>query len=184
MDGCSRKRIWKTIPRIWRCGRYGCARMDRKGPRPSIKDLSTIVTYARFTAAEQAEKTKRYRCRITGGGDRLTYEGDVSTKAAALETFKLLLNSVISTPGAKMCTGDISNMYLYSMLDKCEYIRFKVDMIPPRIIAHYNLTPMIHNGYLYAKIKKAWYGLKQSGKIAHDDLVEHLTKHGYEKTTI
>jgi hypothetical protein len=38
-------------------------------------------------------------------GDRLTYEGDVSTKTAALETFKLLLNSVISTAGAKMCTG-------------------------------------------------------------------------------
>jgi hypothetical protein len=80
-----------------------------------------------------------------------------------------------------MCTGDISNMYLYSMLDECEYVRFKVDMIPPSIIAHYNLTPMIQNGYLYAKIKKAWYGLKQSGKIAHDDLVEHLAKHGYEK---
>jgi hypothetical protein len=67
------------------------------------------------------------------------------------------------------------------MLDEYEYVQFKVDMIPPNIIAHYNLTPMIHNGYLYAKIKKAWYGLKQSGKIAHDDLVEHLAKHGYEK---
>jgi hypothetical protein len=53
-----------------------------------------------------------------------------------------------------MCTGDLSNMYLYSMLDECEYVQFKVDMIPPSIIAHYNLTPMIHNGYLYAKIKK------------------------------
>ena len=27
----------------------------------------------------------------------------------------------------------------------------------------------------------AWYGLKQSGKIAHDDLVAHLKTHGYEK---
>jgi hypothetical protein len=77
--------------------------------------LSKVVTYARFTAAERAEKAERYRCRITGGGDRLTYEGDVSTKTAALETFKLLLNSVISTAGAKMCTGDISNMYLYNI---------------------------------------------------------------------
>jgi hypothetical protein len=93
--------------------------MDRKDLVP----LSKVVIYARFTAAERAEKAELYRCRITGGGDRLTYEGDVSTKTAALETFKLLLNSVISTAGAIMCTGDISNMYLYSMLDDCEYVR-------------------------------------------------------------
>jgi membrane-bound inhibitor of C-type lysozyme len=68
--------------------------------------LSKIVTYARFTAAEQAEKAERYRCRITGGKDRLTYEGDVSTKTAALETFKILLNSVISTAGAKMSSDE------------------------------------------------------------------------------
>jgi hypothetical protein len=52
--------------------------------------LAKIVTYARFTAVEQPEKTERYRCRITGGGDRLTYKEDVSNKTAALETFKLL----------------------------------------------------------------------------------------------
>jgi hypothetical protein len=50
---------------------------------------------------------------------RPTYEGDVSTKTAALETFKLLLNSVISTAGAKMCTGDISNMYLSNIYTVC-----------------------------------------------------------------
>jgi hypothetical protein len=35
--------------------------------------------------------------------------------------------------------------------------------------------------FAYAKIKKAWYGLKQSGEIAHDDLVQHLAKYGYSK---
>ena len=38
------------------------------------------------------------------------------------------------------------------------------------------------DGYVYAKINRAWYGLKQSGRIAHDDLVEHLAKHNYVKT--
>ena len=32
-----------------------------------------------------------------------------------------------------------------------------------------------------AKAKRAWCGPKQSGKIAHDDLVEHLAKMGYKK---
>ena len=46
---------------------------------------------------------------------------------------------------------------------------------------YYHLWGLIHNGHVYAKVKKAWYGLKQSGKIAHDDLVEHLAKAGYIK---
>ena len=142
---------------------------------------SKTITYAQYTVAVRPEKDKKYRCRITGGGDRLTYEGDVSTHTSSLETFKLLLNSTISTEGAKMATGDISNMYLYSFLDECEYVKFKVDQIPPDIITHYKQEGNVQNGFLYAKVKKAWYGLKQSGKIAHDDLVAHLKTHGYEK---
>ena len=115
-----------------------------------------------------------YRTRITAGGDRLEYFGNVTTHTAGMESFKILVNSIISTPNAKCCTADISNMYLCSLLDKPEYVKFRVSLIPPAIIDHYKLRPLIHNGYIYAKIKKAWYGLKQSGKIAHDDLVRQL----------
>ena len=96
-----------------------------------------------------------------------------------METFKMLLNSTVSTPGAKMFTGDISNMYLNSFLPESEYVKFKVELIPPNIIKHYNLEPLIHNGHVYVKINKAIYGLKQSGKIANQDLIEHLGKSGY-----
>jgi hypothetical protein len=85
-------------------------------------------------------------------------------------------NSVLSTPGVRYCTADISNMYLCSDLPESEYVRFKYDMIPPNIIKHYNLNTMVENGFVYAKINKSWYGLKQSGRIAHDDLVSHLKK--------
>ena len=34
-----------------------------------------------------------------------------------------------------------------------------------------------------ARAKKAWCGLKQAGKIAHDDLVKRLKAHGHEKVT-
>ena len=34
---------------------------------------------------------------------------------------------------------------------------------------------------MYAKIKRAWYGLRESGYIAHQDLVTHLKKFGYEE---
>ena len=69
-----------------------------------------------------------------------------------------------------------------SDLVNSEYVKFKVDMIPPRIIAHYKIQHLIHDGYIYAKINKAWYGLRQAGRIAHDDLVQHLKNHGFEQT--
>ena len=139
------------------------------------------VTYARFTVAYRPEKDEPYRCRITAGGDQLDYHGNVTTTVSSMESFKLLLNSTISTNGAKLFTGDISNMYLESNLDDPEYVRFKLESIPRRIMDYYNLWLLAHNGYVYAKINKAWYGLKQSGKIAHDDLVNHLAKAGYIK---
>ena len=91
-------------------------------------------------------------------------------------------NSVLSTPKAKYCTGDISNMYLMSTLPEAEYVRFRYDMIPPRIIKQYQLELLAVDGFVYARINKAWYGLKQGGKIAHDDLVDHLRKHGYVRS--
>ena len=60
-----------------------------------------------------------------------------------------------------------------------EYVKFSYSLIPQRIIEHYKLDTIMTNGFVYAKINKAWYGLKQSGKIAHDDLVKHLNKHDY-----
>ena len=63
-------------------------------------------------------------------------------------------------------------------------MKFKVELIPPNIIKHYNLEPLIHNGHVYAKINKALYGLKQAGKIANNDLIEQLAKHGYKPTEL
>ena len=45
---------------------------------------------------------------------------------------------------------------------------------PPNIIKHYSLDKLVVDGFVYARIKKAWYRLKQSGKIVHNDLVDHL----------
>jgi hypothetical protein len=143
---------------------------------------SKKVTYARYTVAYRPEKDEPYRTRITAGGDQLDYAGEVSTQVSTMETFKILVNSVISTPGAKMLTADISNMYLESILEDAEYVKFRVDLIPPRIMDYYDLRNKIHNGYAYARVKKAWYGLKQSGRLAHDDLVKHLEAEGYVKT--
>jgi hypothetical protein len=37
----------------------------------------------------------------------------------------------------------------------------------------------VHNGWVYFKITKGIYGLKQAGKLANDLLTERLAAHGY-----
>lgn len=120
-----------------------------------------------------------YHPRITYDGDVLDYFGDVTTHTTRMETIKIHWNLVLSTPGAKYCTGNIANMYLMSLLLESEFVRFQYDLIPPCIIDYYNLDELVINGFVYANINHAWYGIKQGGKIEHDNLVAHLEKHGY-----
>ena len=143
------------------------------------------ATYARYVVDYRPEKDEPWRLRITCGGDRLDYHGNITTHSASMETIKCHLNSIISTPGAKAATGDISNMYLESFLPDPEFVRFRLELIPADIIATYNLKALAtKNGFVYARVNKAWYGLKQAGKIAHDDLVARLASAGYQKAPL
>jgi len=54
------------------------------------------VTYAQFVCDYRPLKSKPWRVRIVGGGDRLTYPGDPVLPACGLLETKVLLNSVIS----------------------------------------------------------------------------------------
>jgi hypothetical protein len=68
------------------------------------------VTYTRlFCANMRLQKEETHRCRITVGGNRIEYPGEVSTKTAGLTTIKLLLNSVVSKPTAKFMAADVKN---------------------------------------------------------------------------
>ena len=143
------------------------------------------ATYARYVVDYRPEKDEPWRLRITCGGDKLDYVGDTTTHSASMEVIKLQLNSIVSTVGAKCATGDISNMYLNSDLPEAEYVRFRMDLIPAEYASAHNLYAMVApDGFIYARVNKAWYGLKQAGRIAHDDLVAHLAKAGYKKNDI
>ena len=139
------------------------------------------VTCARHTVAHRPEKEEKNRVQIAAGGDRLTCDGPTSTQVSAPETFKLSVNSTISNKNSKMFAGDVSNVCLENWLKNAECVRFRLDQIPPRTVEHCKPLEKAHNGHVNAKINKAWHGLKQSGKIAHDDLVEHSAKIGHHK---
>ena len=74
------------------------------------------ATYARVVIDKRPEKEEVNQTRITVGGDQLEFQGDTSTETAGLETAKMVVNSVVSTPDAKFMTIDISNMYMNTPL--------------------------------------------------------------------
>ena len=58
-------------------------------------------TYSRLVASIRPHKTETHRVRVTVGVNRLDFPGDTTTNCASLTTAKFLLNSTISTPGAR-----------------------------------------------------------------------------------
>ena len=102
-------------------------------------------------------------------------------ETADLETAKMVLNSVMSTPETKFITIDISNMYLNTPLQEYQYMRFNINMIPQEVIDHYGLQNKATNDrWVYCEIRKAIYGLKESGKLANIELQAVLATSGYK----
>lgn len=149
---------------------------------PSKIPQGRTATYARFVCDIRPHKAEKTRTRITVGGNLISYPGSVTSKTADLITTKLLWNSVLSTPNAKYMTMDIKNYYLNTPLDRYEYIRFPLALIPEEIIDAYNLRDIARNGVVHAEIRKGMYGLPQAGMLANKLLQKRLAKHGYKPT--
>ncbi len=137
-----------------------------KVPRARAKD----ITYGLITCLIRPEKTnKPNRTRLVARGDRVHYPFNVGTLAANLLTIKLLINSVISTPGERFFMMDIKNFYLCTPMTRYEYMQLKLSYMPEDIITHYLLlniaTP---DKYVYCEICQGMYGLLQAWIIAQE----------------
>ena len=56
------------------------------------------------------------RTRFIAGGDKCNYPYEVSTPMAEMLVAKILFNNVVSPPGTKFMTMNISNLYLMTSL--------------------------------------------------------------------
>jgi hypothetical protein len=70
------------------------------------------ITYGKIVCGCKPHKQQKERVRLTIGGDRLDYLGDVATSTADITTFKIIINSTLSTEDAAMMMVDIKNYYL------------------------------------------------------------------------
>jgi hypothetical protein len=108
------------------------------------------------------EKDDPDRTRITIGGSRICYPGDVGTNTVSLELLKLLLNSVLSRKGARFSTIDLKNFYLDTPMPDPEYVRIKITDIPAEFIEEYKLAGTDRDGWIYFEIRRGCYGLPLS----------------------
>ena len=75
---------------------------------------------------------------------------------------------------------DISNFFIQTDLTDYQYIRFHISMIPQEIIDEYNLTEIVEDdGWCYAEIRKAMYGLREASYLSNVELKKVLAKEGY-----
>jgi hypothetical protein len=65
------------------------------------------ITYGKIVCDYKPHKKEKERVRLTVGGDRLDYSSDVATSNSDITTFKILINSTISTKDAVMMMMDI-----------------------------------------------------------------------------
>jgi hypothetical protein len=109
----------------------------------------------------------------------LDHSGDVSTSTADITTFKILINSTLSTKDSAMMMMDIKNYYLGTPLPQFEYKKMLLSRFPEEIIQSYNLNNLAVDGWVYIEIRKGMYGLKQAGLVANKLLKTLLAPFGY-----
>jgi hypothetical protein len=143
------------------------------------------VSYVAWAASYKYDDDKNPLHRIRGayGGNVLKnkYVGETAAQTASLPSFKILLNAVLSTPGAKFMTLDLKDMYLQSDLEKTEYVAIPVADIPAESMTRHKLHDKVRNGRVYFKVDKAMYGLPQAGYIAQQDLGKLLRANGFKE---
>ena len=147
---------------------------------PTFSPDSKKVAYANMVCDIRPAKSEKYRVRLTIGGDVLDYYGDASSPAASLLETKLLINSVISTPGARFMSMDLKDHFLCTPMLNPECMKIPYKYFPGDDIKEkYELDKLVQDGYVYCKIKKGMYGLKQAAILAYDNMKKHLSKHRY-----
>ena len=144
--------------------------------------LNKEVAYANMVCDIRPHKTEKYRVRLTIGGDVLEYLGDATSPAVSLIETKMILNSVISdaAKGARFMTIDIKDYFLQSILEEPEFLRIHYRYFFDDIKKKYNIDSIVaSDGFVYCRIKKDLYGLKQAARLARGQLIKHLRPHGH-----
>ena len=92
------------------------------------------VTHEIIVAEIRPHKAETNRTRLTVGGDLINFPGDIKTPIAYLITAKLIFNIILSTKYVKLMCADMANFYLNNPMNRYEYMKLPLEIIPEEII--------------------------------------------------
>jgi hypothetical protein len=137
------------------------------------------IAYDKILCDYKPHQKEKERVRLTVGSDRLDYSSDIATSTADIATFKIIINSTLSTEDAAMMMIDIRSYYIGTPLPRFEYMKMLLSRFPEEIIQKYNLNALAVDGWVYIEIREGMYGLKQAGLLANQLLQTRLAPFGY-----
>ena len=94
------------------------------------------VSYSRIVFNERPQKEEVNQTRLKFGGNNLQIDMDFGTQTASLLMIKILLNSIISTPGAEFLGFNLKDLYLNTPMNRPDFLRIKLSNFPEDVIEH------------------------------------------------
>ena len=94
----------------------------------------------------------------------------------------MLFNITISDAlrGAIFMSCDLKYLFLETPISRSEFMRIRSKYFPSDIRDRYHIEGLIAvDRYVYIKIIKGMYGLKQAAIIAYNQMIFHMEPHGY-----
>ena len=74
----------------------------------------------------------------------------------------------MQTKAHAFASMDMKDIFLHTVMKKTEYIKVQYKYFPDDIRKLYHLDKLVHsNDYVYVKIQKGMYGLKQAAILAY-----------------
>jgi hypothetical protein len=119
--------------------------------------------------------------RIIISGNHICIRGDVGTNTASLELVKLLLNSMLSCPGAHFSSINLKNFYFNTPMPDPEFVCIKIVYILVEFIEEYKLQGCNCDSWIYFEICQGCYGLPQASILANILLQSCLLAEGCYK---
>ncbi len=135
--------------------KWGCLQFVAPTDRPS----GTQACYCNpvVKVKDKPEGPVR-RVRVTAGGDKIVYTGDVSAATASMETIKLQWNAICSEHAEWMCL-DVVDFYLGTPLEEPQWMWVPLSLCPESTRARYGLDRLAVGGKVLARLNKGIYGL-------------------------
>jgi hypothetical protein len=137
------------------------------------------ITYGKIVCDYKPHKTEKERVRLTVGGNKLDYPGDVATSTVDITTFTILSNITLSTEDAAIMMMEIKIYYMGTPLPRFEYMKILLSRFPEEIVQKYNLNALAVDCWVYIEIRKDMNGLKQAGLLSKQLLKTRLAPFGY-----